>query len=238
MKGLRYSLVRGLRRRQFRELVVLVLSVGAFFGSLLWGFFEGGWEPWVVAALALAGILSNYSGFLKLVSTRDRLSPEERVAARERMRPRFQQYFWECAKKNYQGDAIIRDIDRIDEYPEINEEAKGISSWFRIGFLAANDDSILVGLKLTYVTVGEKGLVESVSGKEEGATKAYLIGEIPYESIESVNFDGDDYYNKPIIFCHFEYEGGPYRRLFYGAESRLFDDAPWHYSELGEYKRA
>jgi hypothetical protein len=68
-------------------------------------------------------------------------------------------------------------------------------------------------------------------GSEPDAVSAYLIGYIPYESIVSVNWDGDEYYGYPHIFCHFEYGGQPYERLAY-CERREVPPGFEYFSEL------
>ena len=65
---------------------------------------------------------------------------------------------------------------------------------------------------------------------------AYLIGYIPYESIVSVNWDGDEYYGHPHIFCHFEYAGQPYERLAF-CERRELSHGQEYFSELEDQDR-
>lgn len=36
-----------------------------------------------------------------------------------------------------------------------------------------------------------------------------------------MNVDGDEYYNFPHIYCHFEFKGEPYERMFYAVEENL-----------------
>lgn len=219
-----------------RNQIVFAISVLAVLASIGWGIFEGGWEPWIVALIGIAGVLSNFD-FYVYARKGHRLSPEERLAARDKWRPQFEDYFLETARSNYQGDAIIHDVSRLDEYPNDVKETGGISPWFRVGLMGTSNDGVLLGLRWTHLIEVDGNLVEAKYDDDGEKLKVMLLGEVPYESIQSVNFDGDKYYNKPHIFCHFEYKGEPFRQLFYGEEYRLFDDSPWHYREIAEYQR-
>nr|WP_321251752.1 hypothetical protein [uncultured Ruegeria sp.] len=204
--------------------------------SVAWGYYEGGFEPWIVALLGIVGIVAN-SELLPFVGRKMRvLTPEQKIAARDKWRPEFEGYFLETAKNGYVGDTIIHDVGRLDTYPNSGDE-KGISSWFRVGLMGTYHKGILLGLRWTYLKEKEGGWVENSTGEEDGSIKVMLLGEVPYECIESVNFDGDDFYNKPHIYCHFDFQGEPYERLFYGEQFQLNAGLRYHYRELAEYDR-
>ncbi len=73
------------------------------------------------------------------------------------------------------------------------------------------------------VGLGWEGLIEEPGGWRKADYKAgedeketlMLAGEIPYDFIESLNIDGDEYYYLPHIFCHFANRSEPYERLYY-----------------------
>lgn len=220
----------------FKNYFVLLGSVVAVVASVLWGVNEGGYEPWIVALLGLVGIAAN-SELLPSFGKRTRaLTPEQKIAARDKWRPQFENYFLETARKNYLGDAIIHDVDRLDTYPDLADDG-GISSWFRAGLMGTYHRGILLGLRWTYVENQDGVWTEIPTSEDAEAVKVMLLGQVPYDCIESVNFDGDDFYNKPHIFCHFDYFGEPYERLFFGEQFRLDPGLPYHYREIAEYDR-
>jgi hypothetical protein len=217
-----------------RNTLVFCLSALALIGSVAWGFVEGGFEPWIVALLAVVGILSQPDILNFRKGKYRNLTSEQKIAARDKWRPQFESYFHDCAINGYYGDAIVHDVDRLDGYPVV-DSSEGISSWFRIGLVGTYHKGVLLGLRWTYIEdIGGKW-VENLSGKGENLQKVILLGEVPYESIESVNFDGDDYYNKPHLFCHFDYGGEPYERLFFADEFTSGPNNARHYSEVTEY---
>jgi hypothetical protein len=57
---------------------------------------------------------------------RQRLSASEIIARRQKWKPLFQQEIWKTHTDKLRQDAIVRDMKRIDHYPDA-EEGKGIS---------------------------------------------------------------------------------------------------------------
>lgn len=215
--------------------VVLIVSCLAVIASIFWGVAEGGYEPWIVATFGVVGIVVNHDRLLVTDRKKRNLVPAQKIAARDKWRPVFEEYFLKRARDNNRGDAIIHDLDRLDTYPNDGDE-KDISSWFRLGLMGTYHRGILLGLRWTYVEEDDGKWIENQINKSESAVKVMLLAEVPFESIESVNFDGDDYYNKPHIYCHFEYRNTPYERFFYGEEFQLDPGFPHHYREIAEYK--
>ena len=52
------------------------------------------------------------------------------------------------------------------------------------------------------------------SAGEEPELKALLISSIAYENIEQVDWDGDEYYGYPHIYCWFNNKKVPYQRTW------------------------
>jgi hypothetical protein len=65
--------------------------------------------------------------------------------------------------------------------------------------------------------------------------KVILAGKIPYESIEHVDSDGDEYYYYPHIYCHFENKGEPYEGVDFYVESQNLGGRKF-YSHIADYK--
>jgi hypothetical protein len=40
-----------------------------------------------------------------------------------------------------------------------------------------------------------------------------MIGSIPYENIDNVDWDGDEYYSDPHVYCFFSYKNEPYEHI-------------------------
>ncbi len=162
-------------------------------------------------------------------------SPAERVKHRETLRKQFETKLHELRAKNLRSDVIIRDVDRVDGYPNTFEEDTEISSWFRLGMLETYTKGVKVLLRTVNLTQTDDGLryADHKAG-EEGDIKLFLVGEIPFDSIVTVNWEGDEYYFVPHIYCHFNHGGEPYERLIF-CELADMGYGHTYYKEIYEY---
>ncbi|MDD4962609.1 MAG: hypothetical protein PHI11_01675 [Gallionella sp.] len=207
---------------------ILILIIGAietigFILSLVLGVLwaanpSGSYEPFgfVIGLICFAGtdIYRRYEG--RLFRTEGVLrTPSERVHHHDLLRQQFKDEIQRCQLENLRQDVIIRHVNRLDDYPNAQNK-KGISPWFKVGLLDTYHKGIKVGLGWEGLIKCPHGLrKEDYKADEHGEIKAMLTGEIPYDFIESMNVDGDEYYYLPHIFCHFANKGDPYERLFY-----------------------
>jgi len=132
---------------------------------------------------------------------------------------------------------IIRDIDRDEFYPRV-VESEGISSWFRVELGQLYYRGIQVFLSAGAVVSCDDGTYRfrDISNGEKGDERVFLIGEIPFTNIVSVNFDGDEYDYFPHVFCHFcESNGEPYERLIVCKEIEM-GQGHKYYSEIETFE--
>jgi hypothetical protein len=69
-------------------------------------------------------------------SRKRKLSAAEVVELRKKWKSEFEPRMWEWYQKKLRDDIIIRDMKRFDSYPDIDENANGISPWFRARLVA------------------------------------------------------------------------------------------------------
>lgn len=205
-----------------RTYVTVAVEIAAFLASVilavLWmNIPSGPYEPYFAATALLflaTELFRRYEGRVFRTEGVER-TPSERVKHHDSLRDRFKEEINRCRTQNLRRDVIIRHVNRMDDYPNTDGK-KGISSWFKAGLLDTYHMGIVVGL-------GWEGLIEEPGGWRKADYKAgederetlMLAGEISYDFIESLNIDGDEYYNLPHIFCHFANRGEPYERLYY-----------------------
>jgi hypothetical protein len=134
------------------------------------------------------------------------------------------------------GEVIIRDVRRVDLYPDVDGKTKGISPWFRVGLLGTYHRGLQVGLKFEGLKNEEsKGwrYYDYKTG-EEPDLNACLVGLIPFERIVSIDWDGDDYYSIPHVYCHFASKARePYEDLIF-CEKRGTDRSTY-YLKIAKY---
>ena len=133
-------------------------------------------------------------------------------------------------------DVIIRDVKRVDSYPDGNDK-KNVSSWFKAGLVSTYHRGIQVRVFIGKLTKdSESGLWRYTNYKlgEAGELKVSLIGFIPYENIETVDWDGNEYHSIPHIYCHFtEKSAMPYEKVAF-CEEKYLDDFPY-YTEVADF---
>jgi hypothetical protein len=177
---------------------------------------------------------------LKFVKSKQKgLNPEETVKLRQKWKDEIKEKLqWIDDKVGY-GEVIIRDVKQNDLYPEVEEKKKGISSWFRVEYLETYHRGIKVGLhfeKLIYEEKYKAWRLADYKNKEEGDINAYIVGLIPFENIVSIDWNGDEYYSCPHIYCHFlSKRGEPYEELIF-CEKRCLDKSVY-YREIAKYEK-
>ena len=136
------------------------------------------------------------------------------------------------------SEAIIRDVKRVDYYPNVDEKSKGISPWFRVRLLGLYHRGIQVGLRIEAIEFDEEfGRWRTTSNYDCGQTiNAFLVGRIPFESIKNVDWEGDEYYGYPHIYCEFNQRRGrePYESLIFCEKKQTPGFRPF-YEELASY---
>jgi hypothetical protein len=94
---------------------------------------------------------------VRLVWRKPRLTNEEKIERRERWRPIFEAEVTKNWREKLRSDVIIRDVRRMDKYPDIDEKARGISPWFRAGLADTYHRGILVGFHWDQVVTTPEG---------------------------------------------------------------------------------
>ncbi len=178
-------------------------------------------------------LLSDLWGLVR--GKKRRLSESEIIQLRKKWKEEFETKLLERRRDGLTTDVIIRDMKRIDKYPESDEKDKGISPWFKVGLMSTYHKGILTGLRWGNLKLdGENYRFRDYVNKEQGDIKVILIGYIPYENIEHVDWDGDEYEGHPHIYCYFDAtKKEPYEKLAFCKEN-YHNEFPF-YTEVAEF---
>jgi hypothetical protein len=153
------------------------------------------------------------------------LSPQEKLELRAKWKPLFKDYIAKNHVEKLRGDVIVRDVRRMDHYPDA-KESRGISPWFRVGLVDTYERGIILGLR--WEEIVEEGKGYRVAERDEtDCIKVLLTGFVRFEDIESADWDGDGYYSYPHIYCYFDNKGEPYERVMFCTRGEL-DGWPYH----------
>lgn len=165
-----------------------------------------------------------------------RLSPAEVLAKRQKWKSEIEAKLWERRKQKLGMDVIVRDVKRMDDYPNVNEAEKGISAWYKCGLMDTYHRGVMLGLSWEMLKLDENGNWQyaNYEASEEDRVKVILIGYVPYENIEAINWNGDEYYGNPHIYCYFDAsKREPYERLVF-CEKKELNGIPF-YTEVCAY---
>lgn len=120
----------------------------------------------------------------------------------------------------FEHDILIRDVHR-DIYPEQEFNSPGISPWFKVEFFRTYHKGISFYIHIDEVLVNKKtGNWKLSTGRETASgdwikINALTVGNIPYDNIVDIDYEGDEYYRYPHIYCEFSNLGEPYEEVWY-----------------------
>lgn len=147
--------------------------------------------------------------------------PVETLQRRDKWRVEFEERLRKKDSAGTHGNAIIRDVKRMDRYPDIKENERRISAWFRVEVKGLYHRGLEVFINIESLVFDEEhGDWRFGQHDEPGAVSALLVGQIPFDVIRTVSWNGDEYYPFPHIYCDFSRgRGQPYEELvFYQAQ--------------------
>ncbi len=166
-----------------------------------------------------------------------RTPPDEVVRLRQKWKGEIESHLrWIDDTVGY-GEAIVRDVKRVDAYPNVDDKRKGISPWFRVGLLGTYHRGLQVGIRIEGLKYeqGEKGWrFCNFQAGEDKDVNAYVVGLIPFERIVTIDWQGDEYYGSPHVYCHFtSRRREPYEEVVLCEKRKL--DRSVYYSEIAKY---
>lgn len=122
--------------------------------------------------------------------------------------------------KLFQHDIIIRDVHR-DIYPEQEFNTPGISPWFKVEFCRTYHKGISFYIHVDEILINKQTGKWKKSDYKKSVTNdwlkinAFAIGNIPYDNIVDIDYEGDEFYPYPHIYCEFNNLGEPYEEVWY-----------------------
>jgi hypothetical protein len=166
-----------------------------------------------------------------------KLPPEEVARLRQRWKDEVERRIRWTGNPGGYGEAIIRDVKRIDLYPEVDGKKKGISPWFKVALLGTYHRGLQVGLRIVGLKYEEHEKAWRFCNyihREKPDINAYVVGLIPFERIVSVDWEGDEYDHIPHLYCHFSSRKKEPYEVIIICEKRNLDNYEY-YSEIAKY---
>jgi hypothetical protein len=182
-----------------------------------------------------------YSAYARARRPPAREIVEHRVRMRAEIEERLRRHRREGSspadRPDYE-DIVVRDVRRLDAFPDLDADEIGISPWIKLevhGLYHRGIEVFLFDVKKAVQIEGARGLGDwRFLGEGEfsdDAVNAVPVGRIPFDFIEKIDWSGDEYYGAPHFFCR--YAGPfrePYEEIIYRAI--LYPSVGRHYIEL------
>jgi len=146
-----------------------------------------------------------------------KIPPEEILKKRQEWRKEAEKHIPRRNNWDSRGDAIVRDIDRMDYYLHENpKKAYASYAWFRVEVKDVTYRGIecFVSMPEMIIYDKQKKKWRLAERDEQDGTLAYPVGKIPYENIVNIDWNGDEYYPYPHIYCRYR-KGSPYYAIHY-----------------------
>lgn len=188
----------------------------------------------ILETVGLSWVYQPIREALRWISGRKLRSNRLQIERQEKWKPLVGSHLREIRRDRLSHRIIIRDVKRLKEYPSVGEHT-GISPWFRTEMIGIYHRGIEVALNIHSIVWEESEGCWRIAdeGEREGATKGWVIGYIPWEYVEYIDFHGDEYYSHPHIVCNFAHKGEPYEAKAFCERGELNG---WDYfTELATY---
>jgi hypothetical protein len=173
-------------------------------------------------------LLFTYFGISEFKKIQNRRSIiKTSLALKKRMAKDFIKRSFEPGKRIYRAyerlearEAIIRSIDDVI-YPNVDINNTGISSWFKVELYDFYHNGLEVILNIVHGIIDKDNNWSVIKYGQDfdhdiySEIKMFLIGRIPYRNIVDYDFEGDEYYRMPHLYCMFAEQGEPYEGFGY-----------------------
>lgn len=128
-------------------------------------------------------ILENFfpDWFRELSNRMKKKDPKEILEYRSRMKKEIKEGFYKWHKAgNTRDEIVVRDLKRMDNYPDVDDSTKGISPWFRVGYKGLYTSGVEVFLSMPMYAVIKNDKWELSHEGKDGGKLAYQVGGIPF----------------------------------------------------------
>lgn len=155
--------------------------------------------------------------------------PKVILEHRAKMKKEIEEGFYRWHKAgNTRDEIIVRDLKRMDNYPNNDDSIKGISPWFRVGFKDLYTRGIEIFLSMPMHAIKKNGKWNLSHDSEDGSKLVYQVGRIPFENIVTIDWDGDEYYGYPHFYCSFTNKKQPYEDIVYYEICKKVDGGSYY----------
>lgn len=166
-----------------------------------------------------------------------RLSTKARLEHKEKLKQKAEEILGEIHRKGLRSKVYIVNISRyFKDYPSNEEKRFAGYSHIRAEIKATRFDGIEFFAEMPKeVYKRNDGRISFSGEKNDKLFNVYPVGIVPYEWIEHIDPEGDEYGYYPLIYCYFKgsthwkfwkrllFFGYPYKKMIFYRLSDVYD---------------
>jgi len=167
-----------------------------------------------------------------------RLTNKAKLEHKEQIKQKVEQHLSEIYKKKLNSEVYLVNMKRyFKDYPSNAEKRFEGYSHIRAGIKSLRFDGVEFFAEMP-VGVYQKpdGKLYFKGKKEEEVFTAFPVGIVPYDWIEYIDLEGDEYAFVPLFYCHFKgktnwkfwkrllFFGYPYKKMTFYKKSDVYEE--------------
>lgn len=176
-------------------------------------------------------------------SRKNKLTRTEILDIREQRKKEFKEYLYKFEQRSEgSSDIIVRDISRMDEYPDNDDPIfrskedhniikrikryfndRRISSWFKAELKGTYHRGVELFIYVECIKLLNDEEFVFANSKDENAITVFLVARILFEDLKKVDWNGDEYYYCPHIYCEYNHDRTPYEELVYYSKEEGYE---------------
>jgi len=165
-----------------------------------------------------------------------RLSNRARLEHKEKIKLKVEELLSEIHRKKLNSEVYLVNVNRyFKDYPSNKEKIFEGYSHIRAEIKSTRFDGVQFFCGIKEVYRKPNGTLTFNHGAETSAIeklKVFEVGVVPYEWIEYVDLEGDEYAYVPLFYCH--YKG----KVYWKKSWRIFLPFGYPYKEIVYYKES
>lgn len=196
---------------------------------ILW--FSGNYG-WTISLL-IQGFIAYHVFWLS-----QKLTNKAKLEHKEKIKQKAEELLSEINRKKLNSEVYLVNINRyFKDYPSNTEKRFEGYSHIKAEIKAVRFDGIEFFAEMPVEIYQNKAGGLSFKGtKKEKVFNAYPVGIVPYEWIEHIDLEGDEYGYVPLFYCYFRgktnwrfwkrllFFGYPYKKMIYYKKSDVYEE--------------
>lgn len=166
-----------------------------------------------------------------------KISKKDKLEHKEKIKQKTGELLLKINKEKIRSKVYLVNISRyFRDYPSNNEKLFSGYSHIRADVKAVRFNGIEFFTEIIDINIGRDGRMSLRGNNANGIIRAFAVGIVPYEWIEYVDLNGDEYEGVPLFYCHFKGRvywkfwrsflgfGYPYKKIIYYQESNNYHE--------------